>query len=159
MTFVSWSVFRHTVLEALTTRGVGGCKESSKVAVHKQPDVQGCNTNAEHSSAHLPLSCDYTYRAGPGYAVGEAGGRLPVLGRLRVRTPAENGETLATLSQGCPLRHESKVNEHASTLPTSSRPFSQLHDKQKRLIFGSSDILPTIHQDKLFSQRKVLRQF
>ena len=37
MTLVLGSACRQTVLEVMATRGVGGFKESSKLAVHEQP--------------------------------------------------------------------------------------------------------------------------
>ena len=111
-----WSLgaFRHTFLEAMTTRGVGGFKESSKLAVW--------TSRAVIQIAPTEL---------PGSAVGGAGGRLPVQGGLCVRISSLKGGTFRqNFFTG--FRCGTKPRQ-ASTLPRllhlQPPPFSQPHSQ------------------------------
>ena len=98
-------------------------QQSCKLAVHEQLDVQGGNTDAEHSSSHLPLSqMKPTELARPRAWWSRrtaSGARETTCSKSRFQ-----GEgTFASVFHGFPLRHETKTRQHASTPPPPTDHF------------------------------------
>ena len=88
-------------------------------------------TSVHSSLSSLPRCCDEIPTERPGYAVGWAGGLLPVQGRPRVRIPALKGETVANFSNASVLsgactfpspRFSGKVQQGVYGLPRESPP-------------------------------------